>query len=278
MLTPGRALTLNIESGKPLPRVDGLEDLYRRGCTPRHGEVVMVAGRSGSQKSGFALWWVEQMRLPTLYFSADMSAFTASARIASTMTGLTTPEVELVMSAEAGRDEEKRELLALLTESKISFSFGSPITWWQVDDELNAWVDTYDSWPSVVVIDNLMDVQDCESEYAAQMEAMQRFTELARETGATVIILHHATDKGHDAAADPYNPPGRKDIKNGLGEKPELCLGVALDPYSKLFKIATLKQRMGPSDQTGKTFAKVLAEPEKTRFHKIGTTTISKGA
>jgi hypothetical protein len=175
------------------------------------------------------------------------------------------------MGAGAGT-EEQRELLDTLSKSKISFSFGSPITWWQVDDELNAWVDTYDEWPSVIVIDNLMDVADCESEYAMQMEAMQRFTELARLTGATVIILHHATDKGHDASTDPYNPPGRKDIKNGLGEKPELCLGVALDPYTKKFKIATLKQRMGPSDQTGKSFATLLAEPERTRFHKVGTT------
>jgi KaiC/GvpD/RAD55 family RecA-like ATPase len=270
VLTPGRALTLNIESGTPLPRVPALDALYNAGTTPRHGEVVMIAGRSGSQKSGFALWWVQQMGLPTLYFSADMSAFTASARIASTMAGLTTEEVEVVMRVDG---EEKRELLHLMATSKVKFSFGSPITWWQIDDELNMWVEAFDSWPAVIVIDNLMDVDGAEADYAMQMEAMQRFTELARETGATVIVLHHATDKGHDASVDPYNPPARRDIKNGLGEKPELCLGVAIDPYTNLFKIATLKQRMGKSDLTGKTFIRLQAEPAKTRFHKVGTIT-----
>src|SRR3954451_2950658 len=120
MLTAGRSLSLHAESGRELPRVPAFAALYQRGCRPRHGEVVMVAGRSGTQKSGFALFWVASMNLPTLYFSADMSAFTASSRLASMATGETTEEVEAGMKR--NRISRSRYLDAL-TDSRITFSF-----------------------------------------------------------------------------------------------------------------------------------------------------------
>src|SRR5674476_1426940 len=134
MLSPARALSLNAESGRELPRVPALAALYARGCRPRHGEVIMVAGRSGTQKSGFALWWTCQMNLPTLYLSADMSPFTASARVASLMLNLT-------------------------------FSFGA-ITWPGVDAEIEAYVELHNAYPEMVVINNLMDIEGAASDYA----------------------------------------------------------------------------------------------------------------
>lgn len=269
MLSPGRALALNAEAGKPLPKVPGLRDLYAAGTTPRHGEVVMIAGRSGHQKSGLALWYVAQMNLPTLYFSADMSAFTASSRLASMVADQTTEEVEEGMRRGFGPDYQD-----MLADLRITFSFGSPITWRQVDEELQAYVELWDEWPQVIVIDNLMDVADAESDYTVQMAAMSTVTEIARETGATVIVLHHASDKTPNALTNPYDPPARSEIKNGLAEKPELCLTVALDPHTHNYRIATVKQRMGPNDPSGRRFVVLRAEPSKTRFHATATPSI----
>lgn len=225
----------------------------------------MVAGRSGSQKSGFALWLVDEWDLPTLYFSADMSPFTASARLASKRFGLTTESVEKVMH-EGGQIH--REMMANLDKSKVDFSFGSPISWRQVDEELAAYVELWDRYPEVMVFDNLMDFDGAESDYAAQMEVMQGLTELSRETGATVIVMHHASDKSWDARGNPWSPPSRAEIKGGLSEKPELSLAVALDPNSLAFHIAVIKQRMGPQDPTAKRWRTLKCEPELTRFHK----------
>ena len=255
---------MHAESGRELPRVPALRALYARGCRPRHGEVVMIAGRSGTQKSGLALWWTAQMNLPTLYFSADMSPFTASSRVASMVTGDTTEQVEAGMAA--GGQRRSRYLRAL-APSRITFAFGSPITWRALDEELEAYVELWDAYPQVIVCDNLMDFESAESDYTAQMAVMSSLTELARTTGATVIVLHHASDKSWEAKTDPWAPPSRDQVKGGLSEKPELSLSVALDPQSLEYRIAVIKQRMGPSDPTARHYAVLWCEPERTRFH-----------
>lgn len=223
----------------------------------------MVAGRSGTQKSGFALFWVAQMNLPTLYFSADMSAFTASSRLASMATDETTEQVE------AGMKTKPEKYLQALAHSRITFSFGSPITWQSVDEEMEAYVELWDAYPEVIVFDNLMDFEGAESDYTEQMSVMSNATELARHTGATVILLHHASDKSWEAKNDPWAPPSRDQVKGGLSEKPELSLSVALDPQSLEYRVAVIKQRMGPSDPTARTYAVMRCEPAKTRFHEI---------
>lgn len=225
----------------------------------------MIAGRSGTQKSGLALFWVASMNLRTLYFSADMSPFTASARLASMATNTTTDDVEAGMLA-GGKARDR--YLEALAESNITFSFGAPITWRQVDEEMEAYVELWNEFPEVIVFDNLMDFAGGEADYTEQMATMASLTELARMTGATVMVLHHATDKGWAATSDPWAPPSRDQIKNGMAEKPELTLTVALDPQNLSYRIAVVKQRMGPSDPTGKTYAILRCEPDKTRFHK----------
>ncbi|MFJ7202076.1 AAA family ATPase [Streptomyces sp. NPDC098789] len=256
-------MTLHAEAGRELPRIAAFEALYNIGCRPRQGEVIMIAGRSGTQKSGLALYWVAQMNLPTLYFSADMSAFTASSRLASMATGDTTEMVEAGMAA-GGRHREG--YLSALADSRITFSFGSPIAWKNVDEELEAYIELWDAYPEVLVFDNLMDFENSESDYTEQMAVMSGLTELARATGATVIVLHHASDKSWEAKSDPWAPPSRDQVKGGLSEKPELSLSVALDPSSLEYRIAVIKQRMGPSDPTARRYATLRCHPEITRF------------
>jgi hypothetical protein len=269
LLTPSRSLSLHAESGRELPRVAAFQSLYDMGCRPRHGEVIMIAGRSGTQKSGLALFWVASMNLPTLYFSADMSAFTASSRLASMATGDTTEMVEAGMAA---RGVHRQRYLDALAPSRITFSFGSPITWRAVDEEIEAYIELWNEYPSVVVFDNLMDFDGAESDYTEQMAVMSSATELARATGATVILLHHASDKSWEAKSDPWAPPSRDQVKGGLSEKPELSLSVALDPTSLIYRIAVIKQRMGPCDPTARTYATLRCEPDKTRFHALDAT------
>lgn len=266
MLSPGRALVLNADSGRELPRVEGLEALYQLGVKPRHGEVIMVAGRSGTQKSGFALWWTANMGLPTLYFSGDMSAFTASSRIASMQTGLTTEVVERFM-LEGG--DQAEQVIAAAESVDIQFSFGK-ITWAGVDAEIEAYIELHNRYPEVMVFDNLMDIEGATSDYAEQMEVLDILTDLARTTGATVIILHHASDKSWEAKSDPWSPPSRDQVKGGLSEKPELSLSVALNPRSLEYKIACIKQRMGPCDPTAQTTASIRCIPDRTQFARWG--------
>lgn len=270
MLTPERALRLNIDNGKPLPKVPGLSALYIAGTVPRHGEVVMIAGRSGAMKSMFALWFADELALPVLYISADMSPFTATVRVAQKRLHITDAMVEHKLRRnEAGQfidPESVEEVETELRKSRVQFSFGSPITWTRIEEELDAYVEVHDEYPAILVIDNLMDFEYAETDYHVQSGVMQGCTEMARDTGISPWVLHHATDKSDSARTDPYNPPARFDIKNGLAEKPEMCLGIAYDDRIKRFKIATLKQRMGRSDPSGRNFVSIDCEPEYANF------------
>ncbi len=278
MLTPGRTIALHYDSGNPLPEIPELRDLYSlgskgggEGVTIRHGQVVMIAGRSGTQKSGLALWlsgkWAEQ-GISSLYYSADMAPFTASARMASMFTGYPTRRVEEMMH---GNDRERKEIMTSLEGLPITFAFGH-LSWPLVDQHLEAFVELNDSYPDIIWFDNLMDFENAESDYSVQMAVMSTATSLARETGSTVVLMHHASDKSWDAKTSPFEPPSRQEIKGGLSEKPELSLSVALDPHSLEYRIACIKQRSGPSDPTAQRYATIICEPEVTRFHARGET------
>ena len=264
MLSGLRSLTMSIQSAPSLPRIPELEAVYRMGVKPSQGEFIMVAGRSGSQKSGFAIWLCQKWNLPTLYFSGDMSGYQASVRLACSILGLTTDEVEERLAAGGRR---AAEVSAALAECNVDFSFG-PIRWRNVEAELDAYVEMHNAFPKLLVIDNAMDVEGAESDYQEQMAVMQDLSELSRMTGATLLVLHHATDKSWDAKSDPWRPPSRDQIKGGLAEKPELILTVAIDPTSHDFNVACVKQRMGPSNATGGTYATLAARPAMTRFEK----------
>ena len=265
MLTASRALRRNIKAGEPLPRVEGLRDLYAMGFAPRRGNVIMVAGRSGSGKSALAQWWTAQLSrhgLSVLYFSADMSPFTASARLASMATGHTLEEVE------QGMESNPEYFTTAADEYPIRFAFDNPLTLEGIEQELLVDVALNNRYPDIIVIDNLVDFEGGESDYQAQMSIMQYVTELSRITGATVLILHHATDK---TDASVRTPPSRRDIKSGLSEKPELTLTVAVDPDRDLLNIAVVKQRMGPADPTGTKFASLKADLAHSRLMALGS-------
>lgn len=258
MLTAKRAFGLNARSAPLLPKVPELAPLYDWGAAPRVGQVIMIAGRPGSQKSGFALFWVRQMGLPTLYMSGDMTPFEATSRLVGMETRLELEEIEeRIDGAGLGSHE------AALDDVQISFSFGSPITYHAIEAELEGWVELHNAYPPVIVIDNLMDIEGCEAEYAMQTEAMQILTELARTTGSTVMVLHHASDKTDKVSG---MPPARREIKNGLAEKPQLTLGVAFDPDLSELRVAVLKQRSGRADPSGLDHIRLRAYPEVTRF------------
>lgn len=225
----------------------------------------MVAGRPGHQKSGFALWLVAQWGLPTLYFSADMSPFQASIRLVQMATNRTLEQVEQGLAL-GTVDIEK-----VLGDMPITFAFGKPITFggYGIDEQLAAFYELHNRQPALMVFDNLMDFDAGETDYAEQMAILQDLDRLKSETGSTLMVLHHATDKGKRAIESPHLPPPRSEVKGGLAEKPELSLGVALDPTSLAYRIAVLKQRMGPSDASGDTFATLQADPAKTRFYRI---------
>lgn len=263
MLTASRLLALNSQAGPPLPQVPELRDLYAVGTTPRKNDLTMIVGRPGHQKSSFALWWLAQMGLTTLYFSADMSGFEASVKLVCMLTGRTLAQVE------TGIKVGSVDINTVLKDVRMIFDPAKPITWHGVAAATNAYVELFNGYPEAFVFDNLMDFEGGEADYGVQMENLQIMDELKGETGSNVFVLHHATDKGDRAQRHPHLPPARGEVKGGLAEKPQLTLGVAIDPGNLNFHIATLKQSMGPSDQSGEKYITLRADPERNMFRPL---------
>lgn len=241
-----------------------MESVYRKGVRFKIGQVIMLVGRSGSGKSALALGLVDGWNLPTLYLSGDMSEHDVSVRIASMRLGATSDEVEAMTGPDAS-EVAQQAVADAMGGSPITLSSG-PIHWRGLADDLTAYVELWNAWPAVIVIDNLMDIEGCEADYTAQMAAMQEIVALARFTGSTVMVLHHATDK---TQGDLTWPPTRSEVKGGLSEKPELTLSVALNPSDLTLRVACIKQRSGPSDPTAQSIATLRARPEYNRFERL---------
>ena len=259
MLNAVRAMRLHGESAPLLPRIPELGPLYEWGVAPRQGNLVMIAGRSGSQKSGFALFLTRKWNLPTLYFSADMTPQEVVTRLAAMETGEKAETVARRIDSGGGD-----AYVEALRNSNIEFAFGQPITWNSIQSHLDLWVEVNNAFPKVIVIDNLMDVEGSEADYKAQMELMQDLTALSRDTGATVVVLHHATDKSQSMTG---MPPPRSEIKGGMSEKPQLVLTVALSTSLGVeFRVACVKQRNGKSDPSAQEYVRFKADPSTTTF------------
>lgn len=252
-----------------LPKVGAFHELYEYGMRPRYGQLVMVAGRSGAQKSGFTLFWVAKMGLPTLYFSGDMSPFTAGVRMASIATGYTSEQIEENLKF-GGALADPIESAVSREVGHVEFVFANPITVERVKAELSLFVLLRNELPKVVVFDNLMDFDQASDDYQMQMTTMQSVAMMTREMGFTTIVVHHASDKTQRAENNPNLPPSRREIKNGLAEKPELVLTVALgEPIrgrEQEFNVAIVKQRDGPNDPTAQSFATLFCDPSRTEF------------
>src|SRR5674476_643068 len=261
MLSATRSAERAAESGRPLPEVPALYGLYHSEfkCRPRRGQVTMIFGQPASQKSGFALWWTAQMNLPTLYFSADMAQHTAITRLGAILTGETVDQVSSGLeSIEANRYVEA------LVDSNLRFCFDPDPTPGTITEELEAWVEMWDSFPEVIVIDNLMDMNvDSDSELMANKQMMLYAKSLARDTGAAIFILHHASEN----SSDPTEPAPRRAVMNKVSQSPEAILSVALDYKPGEFKIGVVKYRSGKCDPTGRTYVTLRCEPEYAQFY-----------
>jgi predicted ATP-dependent serine protease len=240
-----------------LPAVAELKQLEKLGFRLRRGQLTMVAGQPGTMKSTFAQWWAQRMNVRTLYFSADNDAFITITRLLASMTGLTSDEVESALA-----DEDMKEHFAgVLKSSKIQFCFDSAPTLDDIADEVACFVELWDEYPDLIVVDNLMNVEaEMGEEYAGLRMVAKEMHRLGRETKAAVLVLHHMREEG-----DPGVVPERRQLAGKISQLPERILGVAFDG-TRTFRMGILKNRSGKQDPSGKECYLLSVDPERATF------------
>ena len=151
----------------------------------------------------------------------------------------------------------------LSDNNHLYWSFESSPTLKDLDEEVSAFETIWGMSPTLIVVDNLMDIaMDGHEEFGGMRQAMKELKYLARDTNACVLVLHH-TQEG--VSGTPCQP--RSALQGKVAQIPAMVLTTGqkklptgLDTY---LCVAPVKNRYGKADQTGNSYVELLFEPER---------------
>jgi hypothetical protein len=259
-----RAIALASRTAEPLPDVEWLGGLHDNGYHFYRGMVSMVAGVPGAMKSMFALAYANATGLDCLYFSADSDSASQLSRLSAMRSGVDSDYTRVHLNTPQGEET--------LAESKVQFCFDANPDLPDMQDEVDAWVEKYNSFPDIIVVDNLRNIWNGDgsgSEHASYKATQQLLITLARNTGACVITLHHmvlpsVTDK--DADDKMRYPRPQYAIDGKVSQLPDFILSVAKDGDD--FRFAVVKDRYRPFDPSGKTYHELVVDGSTGTFRR----------
>lgn len=263
MIPASRGAGSAVGRAQLMPCPPELDHLKESGIVFRRGQLIMLAGRPGSLKSAWATWLVNLWGLPTLYISADMSQQVAISRLAALRSGATFHDVADAFEAGGKQSAFYEKFLA---ESRVQFMFDDSPSLQDIEDEVLAWVELLDEWPTVLVLDNLLDVATDEGdEYRAWRETVLWLKGLCHNYGITVLVLHHAREVGKEDY-----PAPRKDLQGKVSQTPEITLSMAISESDNKFRLSCVKNRSGKQDAAALTGIEYSVVPERLMFMPIG--------
>lgn len=209
----------------------------------------MIAGQPEAGKSLIALWhavkWVTVHGLRGIYLSADSAELGQAARaLAMKVVNLSASDAEQLLEQEDEWAIHQMEGL-----NNLSWSFEDDLSYENINEEVEAFVELWGTTPDFIIVDNLTDVEgQADDEFATLRRAMKAMVQLARATDSAVIVLHH-TSEDDRIKEDPCPP--RSAIFGKVSQKPALVFTVANRGNRR--PLACVKNRFGHSDKSGRT-------------------------
>jgi KaiC/GvpD/RAD55 family RecA-like ATPase len=239
MLTLGQAVAQQGTQGASIETP--YEALTRLGFTLRRGQLSMIAAAPGVGKSALALDLVMRTKMRSLYISADTDSFTMGLRAAAKMSGHPQAQVEKGLADETIAPMY-HDLLAKLWNVRFAFDCASME---DVRDEVFAYATAHGAYAPIVVVDNLVNVADGDDDYRAMRSAVQDLDRLAHNTGAHVMVLHHATGRYEDGDT----PIPQSGLENKVAKIPAQIL--TLTRNGSRMGVHIVKNRAGKADPKG---------------------------
>jgi predicted ATP-dependent serine protease len=240
---------------------DLFPSLANEGIRFRRGQLTMIAGQPNAGKSLIALWMAVQMKVPTLYISADTDAYTTSIRAAAMTTGHQVASVEEAFRTGEGKDFYTEELSSI---SHLQFDFAPSPTLDEVDLAIRAYGEAYGEYPHMIIVDNAMNVVSMHNdEWSGLREIAKAMHHIARETEAAVLLLHHTSEN----EGRPDLPPSRKAIQGKISQLPEMILTVALVSQTGEFRVAAVKNRFAANSADGSRYVTLWADASRMSMY-----------
>ena len=245
MLNLNRAWRGSTTNAIPLP--DVWKSISVKQIKFRRGQVCMIAAAPNAGKSMFALIYAIKAKVPTLFFSADTDTATLMMRAASHLSG----HSQLLVEANLTSDRHYYDK-HLGNMDNIQFVFDSSPSLDDIELEVKAYVELFGIPPELIVIDNLMNVvAESDNEWAGLRAIMVELHDMARQTEACVMVLHHVSEQS-EYKTDV--PPPRRSIHGKVSQLPALILTLGYDPFNHILKVAAVKNRFGPHTADGSDY------------------------
>lgn len=244
-----RARALDRSSGRPLRTVfrtwrDSTVEI-------RRGQVHLFASGPGVGKSALGLTVAVRSDASCVYLSADSDVSTQYARLGAMITG---DEMSTVMRAIETRNTEKYDQV-LNDLTRLRFEFDASPTLQTMEECVQVWADIHGRWPELIILDNLQNaVDESGGEGFQALENILAFLhELARETKAAVIVLHHLVGIWEDGT----EPAPLSGLRGKVSKIPELIINLFRwsDPdgfQSERLGCSVVKNRGGKASAAGK--------------------------
>lgn len=246
--------------GEPLS--PPFQAFQREGIILRRSEITVIAGTPGAGKSSIALHIAARLKQPTLYFSADTNAHTMAMRLLALRAHIPQQQAELMLKTQPDTAE------SILREyGNMYWSFEPSPTLRDLDEEVSAFETIWGRSPTLIVVDNLMDIAiDGHEEFAGMRQVMKELKYLARDTNAAVLVLHH-TQEG--APGYPCQP--RSALQGKVAQIPAMVLtvGQMMAGQDMYMCVAPVKNRYGKADATGNTYISLSFDPASMHLEDI---------
>lgn len=238
MQTLSRSVGRKEVAAEPLPMP--FTSWASRGIRFRRSSVSMIAGLPASYKTMLLQNLLVGMKVPTLGFSTDSSLETIRARLLAIASGRPTEETERWPFSQP---DKAAELLGSYDFLRMDFRPDPTL-----DDiwlETFAYAEVHGRWPEQIAVDIVSDVgHEAGDEWATLRDLMRQSKVLARETGAHVLLVHHASD----SPATKRPCPRRSDIHGKVAAIPELIITCGMDDQGQL-RVACVKNRHAKADK-----------------------------
>ena len=258
-----RAVRQKQMGGRPLPTV--FQAWAWQKIHIRRSEVTMIAGQPNAGKSLLALWlavsWVANHGLRGLYLSADSAELGQAARALA----MNTMNLSVNQAEELLKEEDPWAIEQMQRLNNLAWSFEDDLSYENIHEEIEAFVELWGSPPDFIVVDNLTDVEgQSEDEGATLRRSMKALVQLARTTDAAVVVLHH-TSEDPKIKEDPCPP--RSAIQFKVSQKPAVVL--TLTDRGPQRPVACVKNRFGKPDKSGRTATWLRFDEETMHFSEV---------
>lgn len=235
-------------------------ELREKGAEIRKGQLSMVAAPPGGCKTAFVTDWMLYQSESVLYFSADGDRGTVGVRALAAVTGERTDLAEELIFR---GDDKAYDTLAEKT-AHMDYCFESHLSPEVITREVEAYGLAYGSWPAIIVVDNLIDVTSSGGgmdDWSGMAESATGLKNLAADTGAAVILLHHVTG----SHVDGIDPMPLSAILGKVDKPQRLILAISRPEEEKIF-VSIVKNSNGKAMTDGSFGAEIPVDLERMYF------------